>query len=235
MHSRDSGGAHRRCALAPLHRDRARRGFRFVGLPTEVRQPIPRTKTKYAKSGGVNIAYQVVGDGPVDLMMLPDHEAIAETVEEFLTGGRYARKAGPLATVLLIDVADSTGRANEPGGGAWRSLLERYQALVRREVSRFRGREAAGDRCVATFDGPIRALRCALRLRAVLGESRLEIRASVHTGECELQNDRLSGTTVRIAAQILAKAAPGEIWCRVPRRIWYPARESSLRLEDYTS
>jgi len=77
---------------------------------------------------------------------------------------------------------------------------------------RFRGREVAGDRCVATFDGPIRALRCALRLRAVLGESRLQIRASVHTGECEVQNDRLSGTTVRLAAQILAKAAPGEIW-----------------------
>ena len=79
-----------------------------------------------------------------------DHEAIAETVEEFLTGARHARKAGLLATVLLIDVVDSAGPASRGRDRAWGSLLERYQALVRREVSRFRGREAAGDRCVAS-------------------------------------------------------------------------------------
>ena len=146
------------------------------------------------------------------LLYAGDHEAIAETVEEFLTGARHACKAGLLATVLLIDVVDSAGRAGEPGDRVWRNLLERHQALVRREVSRFRGREAADDRCVATFDGPIRALRCALRLRDAPRELRFQIRASVHTGECEFQNDRLSGTAVRIAAQILAKAAPDEIW-----------------------
>jgi pimeloyl-ACP methyl ester carboxylesterase len=99
--------------------------------------------------------------GADHLLYAGDHEAIAETVEEFLTDARHARKAGLLATVLLIDVVDSAGRASEPGDRAWRGLLERYQSLVRREVSRFRGREAAGDRWVATFDGPIRALRCA--------------------------------------------------------------------------
>ena len=164
------------------------------------------------------------------LLYAGDHEAIAETVEEFLTGARHARKAGLLATVLLIDVVDSAGRASEPGDRAWRSLLERYQALVRREVSRFRGREAAGDRWVATFDGPIRALRCALRLREALRESRLQIRASVHTGECEFQNDRLSGTTVRIAAQILAKAAPSEIWVSGTTKDLVPG--SKIEFED---
>jgi pimeloyl-ACP methyl ester carboxylesterase len=164
------------------------------------------------------------------LLYAGDHEAIAETVEEFLTGARHARKAGLLATVLLIDVVDSAGRASEAGDRAWRSLLERYQALVRREVSRFRGREAAGDRCVATFDGPIRALRCALRLREALRESRLQIRTSVHTGECEFQNDRLSGTTVRIAAQILAKAGPGEIWVSGTTKDLVPG--SRIEFED---
>ncbi len=91
------------------------------------------------------------------LLYAGDHETIAETVEEFLTGSRHARKAGVVTTVLLIDVVDSAGRASDLGGRAWRNLLERHQALVRREVRRFRGREAAGDRYVATFDGPIRA------------------------------------------------------------------------------
>jgi class 3 adenylate cyclase len=96
------------------------------------------------------------------LLYAGDHEAIAETVEEFLTGARHARKAGLLATVLLIDVVDSAGRASEAGDRAWRSLLERYQALVRREVSRFRGREAAGDRCVARRS-TVRSERFAVR------------------------------------------------------------------------
>jgi len=164
------------------------------------------------------------------LLYAGDHEAIAETVEEFLTGARHARKAGLLATVLLIDVVDSAGRAGEPRDRAWRSLLERYQALVRREVSRFRGREAAGDRCVATFDGPIRALRCALRLREASRELRLQIRTSIHTGECEFQNDRLHGTTVRIAAQILAKAVPGEIWVSGTTKDLVPG--SKIEFED---
>jgi class 3 adenylate cyclase len=132
--------------------------------------------------------------------------------------------------VLLIDVVDSAGRAGQPGDRAWQNLLERHQALVRSEVSRFRGREAAGDRCVATFDGPIRALRCALRLRDASRELRLQIRTSVHTGECEFQNDRLSGTTIRIAARILAKAAPGEIWVSGTTKDLVPG--SGIEFED---
>jgi pimeloyl-ACP methyl ester carboxylesterase len=164
------------------------------------------------------------------LLYAGDHETIAETVEEFLTGARHADKAGPLATVLLIDVVDSAGRASASGDRGWRSLLERHQALVRKEVSRFRGREAAGDRCVATFDGPIRALRCALRLREALRESRVQIRASVHTGECEYQNDRLGGTAVRTAAEILAKAAPDEIWVSGTTKDLVPG--SGIEFED---
>jgi len=164
------------------------------------------------------------------LLYAGDHETIAQMVEEFLTGAPRVRKASPLATVLLIEVVDSAGRAGEPGDRIWRNPLERHQALVRREVSRFRGREAAGDRCIATFDGPIRALRCALSLREASRELRLQIRASVHTGECEYQNDLLGGTTVRIAAEILAKAAPGEIWVSGTTKDLVPG--SGIEFED---
>jgi pimeloyl-ACP methyl ester carboxylesterase len=147
------------------------------------------------------------------LLFAGDHEAIAATVEEFLTGSRRAHQRNRiLATVLLAEIVDSTKRAAELGDRRWRSLVKRHQALLRKELSRFRGREAAGDRCLATFDGPIRALRCALSLRDGSRQLGLEIRAGVHTGECELKGDRLDGIAVSIAAQVLARAGAGEIW-----------------------
>jgi class 3 adenylate cyclase len=147
------------------------------------------------------------------LLFAGDHEAIAATVEEFLTGSRRAHPRNRmLATVLLAEIVDSTKRAAELGDRRWRSLVKRHQALLRKELSRFRGREAAVDRYVATFDGPIRALRCALSLRNGSRQLGLEIRAGAHTGECELKGDRLHGIAASIAAQVLARARPGEIW-----------------------
>jgi pimeloyl-ACP methyl ester carboxylesterase len=147
------------------------------------------------------------------LLFAGDHEAIAATVEEFLTGSRRAHQRNRiLATVLLAEIVDSTKRAAELGDRRWRSLVKRHQALLRKELSRFRGREAAGDRYLAAFDGPIRALRCALSLRDGSRQLGLEIRAGVHTAECELKGDRLDGIAVSIAAQVLARARPGEIW-----------------------
>ena len=147
------------------------------------------------------------------LLFAGDHEAIAATVEEFLTGPRRAHKRDSiLATVLLTEIVDSTKRAAELGDRGWRSLVKRHQALLRKELSRFRGREAAGDRYLATFDGPIRALRCALSLRDGSRQLGFEIRAGVHTGECELKGDWLDGIAVSIAAQVLARARSGEIW-----------------------
>jgi class 3 adenylate cyclase len=135
------------------------------------------------------------------------------TIEEFLTGSRRAHPRNRmLATVLLAEIVDSTKLAAELGDRRWRGLVNRHQALLRKELSRFRGREAAGDRYVATFDGPIRALRCALSLRDGSRQLGLEIRSGVHTGECELKGDRLHGIAASIAAQVLARAEPGEIW-----------------------
>jgi pimeloyl-ACP methyl ester carboxylesterase len=180
-----------------------RRGERAIGVKHAryLADHIP--EAKYVEMPGVD-----------HLLFAGDHEAIAKTVEEFLTGVRHAREAGRiLATVLFTDIVDSTRRAAELGDRRWRSLIKRYQVLLRKELSRFRGREGADDdRYLATFDGPIRALRCALSLREGSRQLGLEIRAGVHTGECELKGNRLDGIAVSIAAQVLARAASSEIW-----------------------
>src|SRR5262249_37781068 len=126
---------------------------------------------------------------------------------------RYRRESDRvLASILLLDIAESRRRAAELGERRWADLLKRHQALLRRELARYDGREATSDRCLATFDGPIRALRCALSLREGSRQLGLEIRAGVHTGECELKGDRLDGIAVSIAGQVFATARSGEIW-----------------------
>jgi pimeloyl-ACP methyl ester carboxylesterase len=179
-----------------------RRGERAIGV-------------KHARylADHIHDAKYVEMPGTDHLLFAGDHEAIAATVEEFLTGSRRAHQRNRiLATVLLAEIVDSTRRAAELGDRRWRSLVKRYRALLRKELSRFRGCEVADDRCLATFDGPIRALRCALSLREGSRQLGLEIRAGVHTGECELKGDRLDGIAVSIAGQVLDSARSGEIW-----------------------
>jgi class 3 adenylate cyclase len=118
-----------------------------------------------------------------------------------------------LATLLFTDIVDSTGHAERLGDAAWRALLEQHKLAVRREVSRHNGTEvdAAGDGFFLRFDSPAQAIegaRAARRATAPLG---IEIRAGIHTGECELEGNRLAGMAVHIAARIQAAAAPGEI------------------------
>ncbi len=147
------------------------------------------------------------------LLFAGDHDAIAAEIEKFLADARYHREPDrALASVLFVDIAESTRRSAELGERRWADLLNRHQALLRKELACFDGREAASDRCLATFDGPIRALRCALSLREGSRQLAVETRAAVHTGECVFERDRLSGDAVRIAAQLLSKAGPGEIW-----------------------
>lgn len=143
-----------------------------------------------------------------------DMDALIGEVEEFVTGVRHAPETDRiLATVMFTDIARSTERAAEVGDRRWRELLDAYQAMVRRELGRFRGREidTAGDGFLASFDGPARAIRCALA--AVEGARRLglEIRAGLHTGECELMGDKLGGIAVHVGARVMASAAPGEV------------------------
>jgi len=139
---------------------------------------------------------------------------ILEEVREFLTGVRE----GPdpdrvLATVLFTDIVGSTERATELGDRRWRELLEAHHSTVRRQLERFRGREidTAGDGFLASFDGPARAIRCARAAVDAVGELGLEIRAGVHTGECEVAGGKLAGIAVHIGARVAGRADPGEV------------------------
>lgn len=118
-----------------------------------------------------------------------------------------------LSTVLFTDIVGSTAKAAELGDRGWRELLERHHSLVRRELTRYRGREldTAGDGFFASFDGPARAIQCARTIAEGVGELGLEIRAGLHTGECELLDDKVAGIAVSIGARVAAQASPGEV------------------------
>jgi class 3 adenylate cyclase len=143
-----------------------------------------------------------------------DADAIVDEVQEFLTGARPIPDTDRvLATVLFTDIVDSTERAAALGDRSWRELLQQHHALVRSELERFRGVEidTAGDGFMASFDGPARAIRCACAIQDAVSQLRLEIRAGVHTGECERIGDKLSGIAVHIAARVAGTAGPGQV------------------------
>jgi pimeloyl-ACP methyl ester carboxylesterase len=143
-----------------------------------------------------------------------DIEAVADEIEEFLTGTRPLPEPDRvLATVMFTDIVGSTERAVQLGDRRWRELLGAHDAAVRRELDRFRGREVdtAGDGFLAAFDGPARAVRCALSAGEAVRELGIEIRAGVHTGECELDGSKLRGIAVHTGARIAALAGPGEV------------------------
>jgi class 3 adenylate cyclase len=118
-----------------------------------------------------------------------------------------------LATVMFVDIVDSTSRAAELGDRPWADLLESFYTTVRRELDRHRGREidTAGDGFFVTFDGPARAIRCATGLVDAVEGLVLQIRIGIHTGECERMADKVGGLGVVIGARIGSLAGPGEI------------------------
>src|SRR5690606_20542680 len=155
---------------------------------------------------------EVPGDD--HLMWVGDVEPITDAIVEFLTGA--APVADPdrvLATVMFTDIVESTRRAAELGDRAWRALLDRHRDTARRAFARFRGREVqhTGDGFLATFDGPARAVRCAIALCQEARALGLELRAGLHTGEITVAGDDVSGIAVHIAARVAAAAGPGEV------------------------
>jgi class 3 adenylate cyclase len=143
-----------------------------------------------------------------------DQDAIVDEVEEFLTGARHAPEPDRvLATVMFTDIVGSTERVAELGDRRWRELLETHGSVVRRELERHRGREVKtiGDGFLATFDGPARAIRCAEAIANAVRRLGIEIRAGLHTGECEEMNGDVGGIAVHTGARVSAKAGPGEV------------------------
>jgi class 3 adenylate cyclase len=153
-------------------------------------------------------------EGSDGLFSVGDSEAVLGEIEEFLTGSRHALQPDRvLATVLFTDICGSTERAAELGDSAWRSLLERHDELVRAEVARHRGRavKSTGDGILATFDGPARAIGAARSIEHAVQQLGLQIRAGLHTGECELIGGDVGGIAVHIGARVMDQAGPGEV------------------------
>jgi class 3 adenylate cyclase len=144
-----------------------------------------------------------------------DTEAEMQVVQEFLTGRHGPAQASErvLATVLFTDIVDSTARAAALGDLAWRELLDRHDGICRGVVLECGGRvvKSTGDGLLATFDAPIRGLRCADTLRSALADAGIPIRAGVHTGEIELRGEDVAGIGVHIAARVAALAGAGEL------------------------
>jgi class 3 adenylate cyclase len=146
-------------------------------------------------------------------------DRVGVEIEQFFSEVRAAggwEEAEPdrvLATVLFTDIVGSTARATELGDRAWRELLEQHHRLIRRELMRFRGAEldVAGDGFFARFDGPARAVRCACAITDGVRELGLELRAGLHTGECELMDGKVGGIAVHIGARVAKEAQPGEV------------------------
>jgi class 3 adenylate cyclase len=137
-----------------------------------------------------------------------------------------------LATVLFTDIVGSTSRAAELGDSGWRELLHRHHTLVRGELARFRGEEldTSGDGFFAAFDGPGRAIECALAIRDSVRSLGLEIRAGLHTGECERVDGKLGGIAVPTGARIAGLADAGEVL--VSQTIKDLVAGSGLRFDD---
>jgi len=144
-----------------------------------------------------------------------DAEPVLAEVETFLTGVRPSPPTSRvLATVLFTDIVDSTGHAARLGDERWSVLRAAHNDLVRGRLAHHGGREiqTTGDGFLATFDGPGRALRCAVDIVARVPEVGLAVRAGVHTGEIELDGDDISGIAVHIAARVLSAASPSTVW-----------------------
>jgi class 3 adenylate cyclase len=118
-----------------------------------------------------------------------------------------------LATVLFTDIVGSSERAAAVGDREWRKTLEQHHELVRRQLVRFRGREVdtAGDGFFASFDGPARAIRCACAISEAVGELGIDVRAGLHTGECEVVDGKVAGIAVHTGARVASQAQPGEV------------------------
>jgi len=171
---------------------------------------------------GRNLATQITGGKYLEYpdgdhaVWTGDSEAVAGDIEEFLTGQRGNAAVDferILATVMFTDIVDSTRRAAEVGDARWRGLLDDHDHLARQMIEKHRGLlvKSTGDGVLATFDGPARAVRCALALSSATRSIGLPVRAGLHTGEIELRGHDIGGIAVHAAARVMAESATNEV------------------------
>jgi pimeloyl-ACP methyl ester carboxylesterase len=153
-------------------------------------------------------------DGADVMPFTENADEVLEEIEEFLTGERHDRASDRvLATVVFTDIVSSTEQAAGLGDQQWRELLDRHDAMVRRQLHRFGGREVktTGDGFLTTFDGPARAIRFAMAVRDGAGQLGMDIRAGVHSGEVEMRGDDVAGIAVNIGDRITGLAGSREV------------------------
>lgn len=153
-------------------------------------------------------------EGDDHLFWFSNSDDVVGEIEDFVLGTRFEPISDRvLSTVLFTDIVGSTERAKSMGDGPWSELLDAYERLAKREVDRFRGRliKSTGDGILATFDGPGRAIRCALRMCDAVTDLGIQIRAGVHTGEIEVSAGDISGIAVHVAARVAALAERDEV------------------------
>jgi class 3 adenylate cyclase len=224
----------------PRSRERACHILPAIRVPTLILHSIHDRAIDVG--GSLYMAEQIPGAklvqlaGPDHLVWLSDADAILGEIEEFTTGVR--RSAEPdrvLATVLFTDIVGSTEKAVALGDRRWRDLLDNHQGVVRRNLDRFRGREVntSGDGFLAAFDGPARSVRCACAIAEETRPLGIEIRAGLHTGECEVMGDDYGGIAVHIGARVAALAGPGEVL--VSSTVKDLVSGSGLRFRDFGS
>ncbi|MFM9864362.1 MAG: alpha/beta fold hydrolase [Micropepsaceae bacterium] len=145
-----------------------------------------------------------------------DAQAFGPDIVEFIFGERPSASIVTdrvLATVLFTDIVDSTSHAARLGDAAWRKILDEHDRTLRRLVEQQRGRliKTTGDGVLATFDGPGRAIRCALAMEPALARLQISVRAGLHTGEVEVRGDDIGGIAVHAAARVMSSAGAGEV------------------------
>jgi pimeloyl-ACP methyl ester carboxylesterase len=224
---RESWGRFERLAVSPsgiktllrmLHETDARQTLPVIRVPTLI---LHRAGDRVAPVEGARYIAERIRDAKYVELPEIDHfpwvgdtDALLDEVEEFVTGVR--RGAEPdrvLATVMFTDIVGSTERAAQLGDRKWRDLLDSHNAMIRDQLSNYKGSEidTSGDGFLAAFDGPARAVRCACAISKAVRRLGLEIRAGVHAGECEIMGGKLSGIAIHTGARIAALAGAGEV------------------------
>jgi class 3 adenylate cyclase len=175
---------------------------------------IPPVMGKYVADHIAGAKYVELPSRDMFHFVEPGWRASFQEIAEFLTG-EQAEVADDrvLATVLFTDIVDSTRRAAEIGDRDWHALLDAHDVIVRAQLNRFRGREVntSGDGFLAMFDGPQRAIRCAMAIRDAVQTLGIQVRAGLHTGECEVRGDDIGGIAVHIGARVSALAGPNDV------------------------